>query len=144
MHSKVADDWVQILPFVQGVMNFSVYSLTDFTPTVLLLCTGVNLSRTVSPQSAAVFETKIALPSIIAPAGLGLNSQFFSTWLAERNKVQQQVLQTSIESKVLSCKNVLPVCLQRKLLGSMQAIGCWQCLTSTHSLEGGQGELSSF
>ncbi len=97
MNSKVTDDWVKKLPFVQRIMNSSVHSLTGFTPAALLFGTAVNLSRTILPQSTTVSEKEIALPSVTATAGNAPDSQFFSTWLAQRNEVQQQVLQASAE-----------------------------------------------
>jgi hypothetical protein len=95
MHSKVVDDWVAKLPFVQRIMNASVHSLTGFSPAALLFGTAVNLNRLILPEDpvGSGGQQQSALPTL----GLDSSHSFYSSWLDQRNKLQQEVLTASAE-----------------------------------------------
>ncbi len=49
-HSKVVDEWVIKLPFVQRIMNASVHSVTGFSPASMLFGNSIDLNRNIMPS----------------------------------------------------------------------------------------------
>lgn len=96
MHSKVADDWVKKLPFVQRIMNASVHTVTGFSPAALLFGKAVDLNRSIFPEGSSNTSEK-GSESTLPTAGVDVSSEFFSAWVDQRNKMQLEVLQASAE-----------------------------------------------
>jgi transposase InsO family protein len=84
--SKVMDDWVIKLPFVQRIMNASVHSVTGFSPAALLFGNVVNLNRNILPTP--VNES----PGLRSDE---ITSDFYQAWFDRRNEAQQEVLAAS-------------------------------------------------
>ena len=85
--SKVVDDWVNKLPFVQRIMNASVHSLTGYSPAEMLYGKSVDLNRNIFSI------TDSEMPSVLS--SLDINSDFYSNWIEERNQAQQDVIEAS-------------------------------------------------
>jgi len=88
MHSKVVDDWVHKLPFVQRIMNASVHSLTGFSPAAMLYGKAIDLNRAIFPREGQVEDS---LPVV----GLDATHAFYSSWVTTRNAMQEEVLSAS-------------------------------------------------
>jgi len=96
MHSKVADDWIKKLPFVQRIMNASVHTVTGFTPAAMLFGKAVDLNRSIFPEGISKpsqDEQQSQLPTM----GVDVQSEFYSNWVDQRNRMQLEVLQASAE-----------------------------------------------
>ncbi len=96
MHSKVVDDWVDKLPFVQRIMNASVHTVTGYSPAALLFGKAVDLNRGIFPESPAGSlgrGEETSLPMLGVDSGV----EFFSSWVSQRNHMQLQVLEASAE-----------------------------------------------
>ena len=96
MHSKVADDWIKKLPFVQRIMNASVHTVTGFSPAALLFGKAVDLNRSIFPESSSNTSAK-GLASDLPTAGVDASSKFFPAWVDQRNRMQLEVLQVSAD-----------------------------------------------
>jgi transposase InsO family protein len=93
MHSKVADDWVDKLPFVQRIMNASVHTVTGYSPAALLFGNAIDLNRGIFPENPVGSSREEVLPVLGVDSGV----EFYSTWVAQRNEMQLQVLEASAE-----------------------------------------------
>lgn len=93
-HSKVVDDWVVKLPFVQRIMNASVHSsVTGFSPASMLFGNSIDLDRNIMASITLRGGGKRVLKWSVLK--LNLNSTI--EWLDQRNESQQQVLQASAD-----------------------------------------------
>jgi transposase InsO family protein len=97
MHSKVVDDWVSKLPFVQRIMNASVHSLTGFSPAAMLYGKAIDLNRSIFPVVASSGGTaERGQARRRGPVvGLDVSQAFFASWVDTRNAMQQAVLSAS-------------------------------------------------
>jgi transposase InsO family protein len=86
--SKVTDDWVIKLPFVQRIMNASVHSVTGYSPAAMLFGNAVNLNRNLLPTPV---DESPGLRSV------ELTSDFYQAWFDQRNEAQQDILNASVE-----------------------------------------------
>jgi hypothetical protein len=92
-HSKVVDEWVIKLPFVQRIMNASVHSVTGFSPASMLFGNSIDLNRNIMP--AITLRGGEESPQQVAH--IEVDSEFYKEWLDQRNESQQQVLQASAD-----------------------------------------------
>jgi transposase InsO family protein len=87
-NSKVLDDWVSKLPFVQRMMNASIHSVPGFSPADMLFGKAVNLNRNILPTPV---DESPGLTSV------EITSEFYQAWWNQRNEAQQEVLAASAE-----------------------------------------------
>ena len=86
--SRVVDDWVVKLPFVQRIMNAHVHSLTGFTPAEMLYGKAIELNRNIFPIATTEKASSVL-------SSLDIDSKFFKDWIENRNEAQQEVLRAS-------------------------------------------------
>lgn len=97
-HSKVVDDWVIKLPFVQRIMNASKHSVTGYSPSEMLFGNAVNLQNNILPPATSSSSHPSSESSSGSPVGeVDISSKFFSEWVDKRNAAQASALQASAE-----------------------------------------------